>query len=117
MELESLLDEFDLEETCHNIESIELLKIVNRDFILDPKPYHDCIGNRLNEKDMVIYSDKDFGPRPGILLGFDETGEFCAISYDGHNDCCDRKGNLIYKDITYKCLKVTNEDIIKLYKK
>ena len=117
MELESLLDEFDLEKTCMNIESIELLKLINNYFILDPKPYQDCIGNILNENDVVIYSDKDFGPRPGILMGFDETGEFCAISYDGHNDCYDKMGNLICRDMTYKCLKVTNEDIIKLYKK
>lgn len=114
----SLLDPCDLEIQWKYIGFIELLKTLYNKLNCDPEPFKDCIGQIISEHDIVIYSDKDYGPRPGVVVKIDSTGEFCAISYLGNgNDCKDYSGQIICNDLIYKCLKVSQDDIIKLYKK
>lgn len=113
----SLLDNDDLEIHWNYIGFRELLKSLYNRFNYDPEPFKDCIGQTISEQDIVIYADKDCGPRPGIVIKIEENGEFCAISYLGNGDDCeDSFGNIICNDLIYKCLKVEQDDIMKIYK-
>ena len=115
---DSLLDPIDRTIQWEYIGFRELLKKLYNDINIDPEPFKDCIGQDLLEGDTVIYSDKDWGPRPGIVVKIEDNGEFCAVSYLGNGkDCQNSIGDIICRDLVYKCLKVTNEDVIKLYKK
>ena len=112
--LESILDDFDLEKSYKMAGVISMLKIISDNIDVDPQPFKDCIGQDLKENDVVIYSDVDWGPRPGVVVKIDETGEFCAISYSGmEGDCYDMKGNIHCRDLVYKCLKI-DENILNL---
>lgn len=114
---ESLLDPIDRSKQWKYIEFRELLKVIHNNINIDPSPFKDCIGQDLLEGDTVIYSDKDWGPRPGIVIKMEDNGEFCAVSYLGNGvDCMDSFGNVICNDLVYKCLKIEQDDIIKIYK-
>lgn len=114
---ESLLDPIDRSKQWKYIEFRELLKVIHNNINIDPSPFKDCIGQDLLEGDTVIYSDKDWGPRPGIVIKMEDNGEFCAVSYLGNgDDCMDSFGNVICNDLVYKCLKIEQDDIIKIYK-
>lgn len=115
---DSLLDAIDRTAQWEYIGFRELLKTLYKNLNNDPTPFKDCIGQDLYVDDIVIYSDKDFGPRPGIIIKIEDNGEFCAVSYYGNGkDCKNSIGEIVCNELVYKCLKVTATDIINLYKK
>lgn len=109
---DSLLDPLNINDVFPLIERDYLLSQVGQ-FEVDPIPFHDCMGRVLKENDLVLYSDKDWGPRPGIVVKIEDNGEFCAVSYSGHSyDCENISGEIICNDLVYKCLKI-DMDILK----
>lgn len=113
-ELDSIL-EFE-EVSSENFEMYKLLDILNNKFNEIPKPFKDCLNNDLEMGSLVLYSDNHNGPRPGIIMGFDESGDFCSISYIGDEaDCVDIFGAKICKELTSKCLLINNNKLKCLY--
>ena len=106
-ELKSILDDDIYDVTGEETITLSFLKKLSHFYELDPKPFCDCLGRELKINDLVLYSDKDYGPRPGIIIKIDEDGDYCSVSYTGGgNDCKDMCGNIVCNDLVYKCLKI-----------